>query len=299
MNDDPERLEIRTHDGRGLGARLHEPRGRRVLGTAIFAHAMFQNKSAFERPRGQGLARLFYEAGWRTLTFDFRGHGESTCDGAARAADERPWGYDDLVRVDLPAVVDAARSRWSRSRLVLVGHALGAHAALAAQGCGLIAADALVLAAPDVWMRRLEPSRRVWLLKAATLLAMAALARRHTSLPSRALLLGTDDEPARFVDDLARFALRGRWTSGDGLLDYDAGLARIDAPTFAITSDGARLHGRAEPAARMLAPLRRCTHHRVTGDDHGGPAPGHVELMTSVTHRVAWRRALGWLAETR
>jgi len=298
--DDPsEPVEIRTHDGRALGARLREPRGRRVLGTAVFAHPMFANKSVFERPRGAGVARLFFEAGWRTLTFDFRGHGESTDGGRRTTPEQRPWGYDDLVRTDLPAVVGSARARWPRSRLALVGHSLGAHVALAAQGTGRIDADALVLSGPNVWLRRLEPSRRVWLLKLATLAAMAAIARRHRYFPVRALRLGTDDEAARYIEDITRFAVRGRWQSADGVDDYEAGLARIAAPVFALTSEGDRLYCRPEPAVRMLAPVRRCTHHCLTEDDRGGPAPGHMGMVTSGASRAAWHRAVAWLDEAR
>ena len=214
----------------------------------------------------------------------------------ATTPEEAPWTYDDLVRTDLPAVVEAARGRWPRSRLVVVGHSLGGHVALAAEGAGLLGADALIVAAANVWMRRLEPSRRVWLLKVATISAMAAVATRHRYLPVRALRLGTDDEAAPYIDDLARFALHGRWTSRDGAVDYEAGLARIAAPTFALTSAGDRLYCRPESCARMLERIERCTFHTLVEDDRGGPPPGHMALVTGAASRIGWRRALEWLA---
>ena len=293
----PETLEIRTRDGEALGATLAEPRHRRIVGTAIFAHPMFANKSVFARPRGQGVGALFLEAGWRTLAFDFRGHGDSTSQGKRRTPGERPWTYDDLVQVDLPAVVSSARTRWPRSRLVVVGHSLGGHVALAAQGAGLIAADALVVAAANVWMRHLEPSRRVWLMKIATIISMAALAKRHRYFPARALRLGSDDEAAPYVEDLARFARRGRWTSRDHAYDYEAGLASIVAPTFALTSSGDGLFCRPESSKRMLATLRACTHRRIAAMDEGSPAPGHMEMLTDARCRGPWRGVLSWLAE--
>jgi predicted alpha/beta hydrolase len=298
VKEEPESLEIRTPDGEDLRAELCEPRGRRIVGTAVFAHPMFANKAVFARPRGDGVARLFLEAGWRTLAFDFRGHGESTAQGRSVTPEEHPWGYDDLVRVDLPTVVDAARARWPRSRLVVVGHSLGGHVALASQGAALMHADALIVAASSVWMRHLEASRRVWLLKLATLSGMAALAKRHRYFPARALRLGSDDEAAPYVEDLARFALKGRWTSRDGAVDYEAGLAKITAPVLAITSTGDTLYCRPASASQMLATVPSCTHHLVEANDRGGPAPGHMAVLTDARSRNAWRFALGWLAQS-
>ncbi len=295
MSEPAESIEIRTTDGRGLGAELGEPPGR-ALGTVVLAHPMFANRSVFARPRGAGVARLFFEAGWRTLAFDFRGHGESTFHGRSTRASERPWTYDDLVQIDLPAVVDAARARWPDDRLVVVGHSLGAHVALAAQGTGLLRADALVVAGANVWMRHLEPSRRVWLLKLATISGMAAIARRHGCFPVRALRLGTDDEATPYIEDFARFAREGRWTSRDGTRDYERSLAAITVPVLSLTSAGDRLYCRPECARRLLEPIARCTHHCIDRDDTGGPAPGHMALVTGGGSRRGWRRALAWLA---
>jgi predicted alpha/beta hydrolase len=291
----PEPLEIATEDGERLGAEVLPPTGR-ALGTAILAHPMFANRSVFFRPRGEGVARLFHDAGWRTLAFDFRGHGESTA-GGTRKRDVLAWSYDDLVRIDLPTIVAAARSRWPESRLVVVGHSLGGHVALAAQGAGLIDADRLVIAGGNIWHRDLEPSRRVWLLKLATIAGMGALSKRHGYFPVRALRLGTDDEADRYIQDLAGFALSGTWTSGDGRVDYTAGLPRVTVPTFSLTSEGDRLYCRPVCASRMLAPLPKLTEHVIARDDHGGPPPGHVAMVTSGHVREPWQRVLRWLAE--
>lgn len=295
LREAPEALEIRTEDGGALGASLAEPRGRRTLGTVIFAHPMFANKSVFARPRGRGVARLFLEAGWRTLAFDFRGHGDCTTREGPKTPEERPWTYDDLVRKDLPTVVGAARDRWPRSRLVVVGHSLGGHVALAAQGTRAIHVDALVVAGANVWMRHLETSRRLWLAKLGTIAGMAAVARRHRYFPARALRLGSDDEASPYIQDIARFALRGRWTSTDGLTDYEAGLASIDVPVLSITSTGDRLYCRPDSARRMLAKVPRCSHHVLERGDDGGAPPGHMSMLTDARHEGAWRDAVRWL----
>jgi pimeloyl-ACP methyl ester carboxylesterase len=146
-------------------------------------------------------------------------------------------------------------------------------------------------------MRHLEPSRRVWLVKLGAITGMAAVAMHHGYFPVRALRLGTDDEAAPYIDDLARFAVRGRWGSKDGAVDYEAGLRAITSPTFSLTSAGDRLYCRPESARRMLEPLARCTHHCIAQDDAGGRAPGHMGMLTAAASRDGWRRALGWLGE--
>jgi predicted alpha/beta hydrolase len=256
---------------------------------------MFANKSVFSRPRAAGLARLFFEAGWRTLAFDFRGHGGSTVGGEEKTPEEAPWAYDDLVRVDLPNVADAARTHWPRSKLVILGHSLGGHVALASAGAGLLDVDALVVVGANVWMRHLQVSTRVWLLQLVRITGMAALASRHRYFPARALRLGTDDEAAPYMDDLARFALRGRWTSRDETQDYEAGLAAIQPRVFSLTSAGDRFSCRPESAARMLATVKSCTHHVVTESDDGASPPGHMALVTRATVRSPYRRILEWL----
>jgi pimeloyl-ACP methyl ester carboxylesterase len=127
---------------------------------------------------------------------------------------------------------------------------------------------------------------------------MAALANRHRYFPARALRQGSDDEATPYMEDIARFAIEGRWTSREGRVDYLAGLASITCPTLSLTSDGDRLYCRPASAAAFLATVPSCTHHNVTRGDDGGPPPGHMGLVTSADSRKCWRYALGWLAET-
>jgi predicted alpha/beta hydrolase len=124
-----EAIEVHTSDGHVLRAMVREPeRGQRLRGVAVLAHAMFARKSEWERG-GRGLSSFLNALGWRTIAFDFRGHGESGT-GAAKGG---RWTYEDLVARDLPAVVDGARARARGRRVIVVGHSLGGHVAAAAQ----------------------------------------------------------------------------------------------------------------------------------------------------------------------
>lgn len=281
-----ESVEIRAKDGLTLRATVREAETKRALGTCVLAHAMFARRTEFEKGGfGAFLARL----GWRSVAFDFRGHGDS----------ERPesWGYDDLVFLDLPAVVDAVRAR-SSGPVVIVGHSLGGHVAMASQGVGALGADAIVGLAANVWLRELEPSAAIWAVKRSMIRAIDAIAARTDPFPARALRQGSDDESARYMRDLARFALTGAWRSADGRYDYLASLARVAIPVASIASDGDRLNARPECVRRLLALCggpTRFVHARAA--DAGGRAPGHMALVTTGACERAWAEAMRWIAD--
>ncbi|HEY8040925.1 MAG TPA: alpha/beta fold hydrolase [Polyangiaceae bacterium] len=286
-----EAIDIRTGDGWSLRADVHEPKEAPV-GTAVLAHAMMARRSEFERPEGAGVVRLLVDRGWRVVNFDFRGHGDS----APRAHEGATYSYDDLVEHDLPAVHEFARSRTGRRKpLLLVGHSLGGHVALAAQGTGEVAFDGVVAVAANVWLPELEPSRVRWLAKRAALSAIVAVCRRVGRFPARMLRLGSDDESRAYFDDFARFARTGAWRSANGD-DYLAALDRVRVPVLQIVSDGDRLACVPESGARFVA---RCggRHEvvRVARADDGGPPPDHMGLVTGGRIASVWGRAEAWM----
>lgn len=277
---DAEPLEIRTDGGVTLAATVHEPASQ-PRGTVLMAHAMFARQTAF-----RWLARMFRDRGWRAITFDFRGHGQSPCAN---------WGYDDFVARDLPAVVECARAR-SDGPLALIGHSLGGHVALAAQGCGLVSLDAIVLVAANIWLRDFEPNGAIWAAKRAVLEGFVRTARRLGKFPARALRLGSDDESLDYVEDLARFGLDGRWVSRDGTRNYLSALSEVHCPIYSIASDGDRLNARPVCVERMLSRCRGPIHiDRVSRSDDGSRPPGHAALLVTERARSAFERAEAFL----
>jgi len=275
-----EPLEIRTVDGVSLAATVWEPE--RMRGTVVMAHAMFARQSAF-----RWLAAMFRDRGWRVVTFDFRGHGKSPCS---------TYGYDDFVQRDLPAVIECVHARAERKPVALVGHSLGGHVALAAQGCGLCNLDAIVLVASNVWLRDFEPNGIIWMAKRNILEGFVRTARRIGHFPARALRLGSDDESLAYVEDLARFGLDGRWCSRDGSRDYRAALGEVTIPIYSIASDGDRINARPACVERMLSRCRGPLHvDRVRKSDDGTRPPGHGAVLTSERARTAYERAEAFL----
>jgi predicted alpha/beta hydrolase len=287
-----ESIEIRTSDGWALRADVHEPGGEPV-GVAVLSHAMMARRTEFERPAGAGVASMLVERGWRVVSFDFRGHGDSE----PLPRDGARFGYDDLVGGDMPAVHGFARSRLRRKKpVVLVGHSLGGHVALAAQGAGLVSFDAIACIAANVWLRAFEPSRARWIVKRASLAAAAAVCRRLGRFPARALRLGSDDESRAYFEDFERFTRTGTWTSADGSRDYLAGLARVRVSVLQMVSEGDRIECIPESGERFVA---RCGGSReivrVAAADDGGPPPDHMGLVTSGRVGSAWDRVEAWM----
>ncbi len=279
-----EELEIRTRDGAALRAEVFEPPpGTALRGTCVMAHALFARRSEFGRRGRAGLANAFAEVGWRTITFDFRGHGESDA--------PRGWGYDDLVRWDLPAVVSCARARSEDKSVIVLGHSLGGHVALASQGTARLEADAIVAVAATMWLREFEPSSLRW------------VAKRWLSRGVRAhggrLGLGNVAASSRLVSDLARFVCEQQWRSADGRDDYLGSLPRVTVPVCAVVSEGDRFM--CPPGSANLV-ARRCSGPvevvRITRSDDGAPAPGHMEIVTTPRARSKLLGALRWVDAT-
>jgi predicted alpha/beta hydrolase len=253
---------------------------------------MFARRTEFERPPGRGLAPFLAERGWRTVAFDFRGHGDSGPSASSGGA----WGYDDLILRDIPAVVACARARAKRLPVVVFGHSLGGNAALAAQGIGVLEADAIVAIASNVWMREQEPSRARWVKKRALMAFVEGISKGRGYFPARALRLGSDDESARFMSALVRFTREGTWTSEDRELDYAAARTKVTIPVLAMASHGDRLNCNPACAERMIGATRGPREFVCVGRaDDGGPAPDHMGLVTSGTARTAWQRAAEWI----
>jgi predicted alpha/beta hydrolase len=288
-NQPSEAIEIHTRDGEVLRAVVRESKhGERMRGTAVLAHAMFGRKSEWEK----GFAQLLSERGWRTIAFDFRGHGES----GTPAAKGGRWTYEDLVTRDLPAVVEGARARARGRKVVVVGHSLGGHVAAAAQATGAIDVDAIALVASSVWLRAVEPSYARTVAKRAIGRAVEAVCERRGYFPARAMRLGSDDEAAEYMAGICRVIGRDFWGNEDGGVDYWDHLRQVRVPLFALASDGDRINAHPECTARFaLRAKGKVTIDRIRASDEGSPAPGHMEIITTKQSASAWGRLEGWM----
>lgn len=290
-----ESIDIRTLDGWSLRVDVHERR-EAPIGVAVLAHAIMARRTEFDRPLGgAGLVSFLAERGWHVVTFDFRGHGDS----APSPREGATFGYDALVESDLPALCEFARSEVGRGLpLVVVGHSLGGHVALAAQGTRAIEADAIAMLASSTWLPQLDPSHLRWWSKRATAEAMLAVARRIGYFPARALRLGSDDEPRALIEDIVRGARSGAWTRADGRIDYLSSLSEVRIPVMQVLSENDKFECDLESGARFAQRCGTpCTMVRVTRGDDETEAPTHMGLVTSGRVRGVWTRVEAWMRE--
>ena len=281
-----ELITLSTRSGQSLAVSLREPRGP-VRGTAILLHSMMASRRMWSAPRGRGLEGALVERGLRTLCLDFRGHGNS----APGAAQGNCWTYDDLVREDLPALVEAARDRWPRDRLSIVGHSLGGHVAAASASMGLIDLDTLVLLATNVWLPSFEPNPFLRAKKEAVVRMTRGITRVRGYFPARALRLGSDDESAGMIGGWTSWWRHDRWASDDGSADYSAAMAKLSVRLLAVASVGDGYLCTPDAALRFAKLAGARTElDLVRRADDGGSAPDHMELVTTREAASVWQR---------
>jgi predicted alpha/beta hydrolase len=278
---------LAMRSGQKLAVEIRQPRGP-VLGTAILLHAAMASRRVWSLPRDDGFAATLNDAGLRTLALDFRGHGESR-PTASRGAS---FTYDELVNEDIPALCHAARERWPSHRVTLVGHSLGGHAAIASVGTGACTPDALVALAANVWLPSDEPNPVLCMKKAALAQSCRLMARTVGYFPARALGLGSDDESLPLIESWVAWWTQNRWTGSAGSVDYGAAMSRVVVPVLGIASLGDRLYCTPGCAARFFKRLgsASATFELLRRGDDGGPAPDHMQMLTTRAAVSCWRR---------
>jgi predicted alpha/beta hydrolase len=280
-----EPIETRTRDGWTLRGEAITPEAPGAC--AVLGHAMMVDRRTMDRPREAGLATTLAESGIAVLSFDLRGHGES----GPTASEGARFTYDDIVREDIPAIVDAGRARHPGLRVTLVGHSLAGHAGMIAAGLHPERApDAIVGLAPNLWAPRFEPSVTKRMQKAVALLGWSIVTAPFGRFESARFEMGNTAEPWGYVRQFVRFFRTNELSSDDGEDDYLAALARADLPVLAISSEGDTLLARPAAVARFAGAMghARVTHRVVTRDDLD-PPPDHMELVTSIRSKPIWR----------
>jgi len=119
-----------TADGWRLGLARRRPRGPPRGPPILLVHGLAANRASLDFGMERwSLSAHLAAAGFDCFALDLRGHGSSRRrpPGASRA-----WTFDDYVRLDVPAALDAIRAATGSSRVVWVGHSQGGLIGLAA-----------------------------------------------------------------------------------------------------------------------------------------------------------------------
>jgi len=259
-------------------------------GVLVCLHAMMTDGRYFGARRPGSFAHALAAAGLDVLVPDFRGHGRSI---PPRAGPD-DWSFDDLVELDLPAIVAAAAaaSGCAPEELALLGHSLGGLVATAALGTGRIPPPrALILPSTSVWL--LGP--RGPLHRRALMAFYRAAAALLGRAPIRATGAGTADEPRTYVAQLTGWTRAARWTSLRGV-DYLAALGAITTPVLPIVGDRDWMCT-PHDAVGFAARIPTAAQIRIVGRWYGDAFdPDHFELFTRAELRPVWDELIAWLA---
>jgi predicted alpha/beta hydrolase len=264
-------LETRTADG--VTVRIdHVPAQGTRRGVLVCLHAMMTDGRYFGARRdGDSFAGELAARSIDVFVADFRGHGRSMPPRAGTG----DWSFDDLVELDLPAIIAAVAraSDTSPRELVILGHSLGGLVTCAALGTGRIPAPRkLLLGATSVWLGETLARKAIM----GVYGGVTALLGRA---PIKALRVGTTDESASYVAQLTGWAQGGRWLSRRGI-DYQAALAAITTPTFAFSGAGDWMC-RPRDAEAIIARIPSSAALRIVGTQQGDALdPDHFELFT-------------------
>ena len=225
----------------------------------------------FGARRDGSFAAALSQSGFDVYVADFRGHGHSVPPHAG----EGDWSFDDLVELDLPAIVNLVceASSTQPSEIAIIGHSLGGLVASAAIGTGKIPSPRILgLAATSVWLGETAARRAIM----AAYRGVTALFGRA---PIKAIRAGTADESASYVEQLTRWSMQGRWTSLRGV-DYLVSLETITTPAFAFAGAGDWMC-RPSDAELIALRIRSCKPLRVVGRKFGDRLdPDHFQLFT-------------------
>lgn len=273
-------LQIPARDGHPLAASLYEPRGRRS-GTVIINSA-----TAVSRRYYKGFASYLAERGFRVVTYDYRGVGESkpeTLRGFEASMTE--WGT-----LDFAGVLDYA-DEWAREGepIYVVGHSVGG------QIIGLAPNNARIDAIVGVGAQ--SGDLRLWPLATRTMLglkmrALFPITATFGYLPES--FLG-EALPRGVADQWAGWALTPGYFFGTSDAPRE-GFERVTAPILAITIDDDDL----APDAAVCALASAYTNARVwrrtiRPEDHRAKKIGHFGLFKSRFRSSLWREIGLWL----
>ena len=174
------------------------------------------------------LARHLHEAGLSVALCDLRGQGEARppLDAAP------PFGYREMLEIDLPAVVGAVRERFPDAPLYLFGHSLGGQLALlhtAADPAGIT--GVAVLGTGSVFWWAFGPRR--WFEALWKIQAIGVVSRLRGRWPGGMLIGGAMS--GRVMTDWARHSLTGRYHPHGSARRYDELIRELRTPVLVVS----------------------------------------------------------------
>ena len=286
---------VRTADGWTLPVTVTSP-GLGSHGTVVICSALGVPRQFYA-----AFARALCLAGWRTVTFDYRGIGEALASGPASPTAPRfaDWGRQDIDAVLKWAHDTLVPEGCGGRKLVVLGHSAGGQ--LAGLAPHIVHADALVQVASPLanvrgwpWRGALGRLPFAWLLHVRIPLAVARA--RGGMLPLSDVGMGPMSIPAAILSDWAGFARqRGYLFAPRAGLDTRR-YARLKVPLLAWGFDDDPLApAQAIDALVARFPAARITRRQIGGAALGSKGVGHMGFFRASSGAPWWRETVAWL----
>lgn len=249
-------VRARTRDGWSLALGMRLPRSPERRPPVLLVHGLSANRWTMDAGVERfSLAAHLARAGFRTFSLDLRGHGDSR----SRPRGAGDWTFDDYVREDVPAALDAIRRETGDEQVFWVGHSLGAVTGLVS--CQLYPeriAGIVAIAGPmsfDVegllarylgwgflvdgrFNRTLARMLAPWAGLAHPAAGELAINARNVDRPvlRRLLANAIEDVPGQVFFQLADWVRKDECRSADRSSDYRAGLASCRQPALFLAA---------------------------------------------------------------
>jgi len=274
-----EEAVITAGDGYRLAVTLFRPAGVPV------ARVIVNSAMAVPRQFYAAFAGAAAERGLATLTYDYRGIGDSAPASlrgfAARASQ---W-----MTLDFEAALAFMRREVAAPRSFVVGHSFGGNAFGLAPSAASVDGGLFVAAQSGYWRHWPAPRRYV----------MASLWYGVTPLLPR--IFGYmpgwtgigNDVPAGVMQQWSGWCRLPRYAADDSTVDA-SGFGRLKAPLrlISLADDQAYAPARAVDALAALYAAARCERLHVEPQDHGLARIGHFGFFR---HGALWPPAFDWL----
>ncbi len=252
-----EQIYAHTADGWRLALGRRRPRGPRRGEPVLLVHGLAANRGSLDF----GVERWSVSAhlaavGFDCFALDLRGHGASSIH---ERDTPRTWTFDDYVRLDVPAALDAIRAATGHDRVLWVGHSQGGLLGIAACGLYPDRIAGLVAIGSPVFFRSQQAIPRVVTLAFVLVsrlnrflarilvpysgywhppVSEVAINTRNVTRPVfRRVLVNVVENVSRGVIlQFTRWIATDTFASVDGRIDYRAAMARCRQPALFLAA---------------------------------------------------------------
>jgi predicted alpha/beta hydrolase len=174
-------------------------------------------------------AEKLSRAGYHVVVSDLRGIGSSS----VRPSRDCDFGYNEILTLDLPALVETVRQRFPSNDRLLLGHSLGGQLGALYLSANPEAARALILiAAGSVYYKGWPFPGRLRVLFTAILLRAMGMVLGYVP-GAKVGFAGT--EARTLVADWSNNCFTGKYVIAGSNYDYEGSLRRIVKPVLAVS----------------------------------------------------------------